>query len=95
MSIFKRDRQTKLERERDAVLDTMNGMDPSTEEYSAMAKNLVQIMDALSKDKERKIDWTPIISGGVALLQIVIILKYEELNVISTKAFSFVGRGRV
>lgn len=95
MSIFKRDKRTKLEKEIDSVLEAMSSLDPCTNEYTTMANNLVRLKEAQAKEAVSHFDWTPVISGGIALVQILAVLNYEKLDVISSKAFGFVGRGRV
>lgn len=95
MSIFKRDKRTKLEKEMDSVLEEMSRLKPCTDEYTTMASNFARLKEAQAKEAVQHFDWTPIISGGIALVQIIAVLNYEKLDVISTKAFGFVGRGRV
>lgn len=96
MKIFtKRDKRTNLEKEIDTVLECMWDVEPDSEEYTAMANNLVKLLDAQSKQKSRGInkDTVAIIVGN--LLGIGLILGYEKLNVITSKAVGFVIKGRV
>ena len=95
ISMSKMDKRSNLEKEIDNVLGRMSELDPDSKEYSAMASNLERLFSAKSKEKDRKIspDTLAVIAGN--LLGIGLILTYEKLNVITTKALGFVIKGRV
>ena len=44
--------------------------------------------------KQRQIPWKEIVVGLFGIVQIILILKHEELNVITSKALNFVNKGR-
>ena len=95
ISMNKKDKRSNLEKEIDNVLGHMSELDPDSKEYSAMASNLERLFSAKSKEKDRKIspDTLAVIAGN--LLGIGLILTYEKVNVIATKALGFVIKGRV
>jgi hypothetical protein len=115
-----KDNRTKLDMEIDNVLEIMQKERPETNEYSTMASNLEKLYKAKTNDNskldkyskmtenlerlykakvnlktESQIPWKEIVIGVFGLAQILVILKHEELNVITSKAFGHVMRGRV
>jgi len=93
--IFKQKKTDSLTKEMESILTKMKQLEPNTEEYTAMAKNLATLYDAQSKVKDRKISWDTIATVTGSLLGIIIIVAYEDVNVITSKAMGFVLKGRV
>lgn len=91
----KKDKRTNLEKEIDEVLFYMSGLSPESQEYSNIINNLEKLYKAKNEELNRKIkpDTIAIIAGN--LLGILLILGYEKTNIITTKALSFVLKGRV
>lgn len=93
-SIFKKEK-TMLEKEIEAVLLEMKDMYVGSEEYE-IALNHLSTLHEINKSKEKKWNVSPdtmaIVVGN--LLGIILILKHEELNVITSKAMNFVIKGR-
>lgn len=76
-----------------SILTTMNGLDEATEEYAAASDQLVKLMKL---KKELNPSWRPspdaLIGVAGSLVSILLILKYEKLDIITSKALSFVGK---
>lgn len=93
-SIFKKEK-TMLEKEIEAVLLEMKDMYVGSEEYE-IALNHLSTLHEINKSKEKKWNVSPdtmaIVVGN--LLGIILILKHEEMNVITSKAMNFVIKGR-
>lgn len=91
----KRDKRTNLEKEIDTLLDRMNKMDPTSDDYAKLVKHLDILAQAKAKEKSTCVspDTIAIIVGN--LVGILLIIGYEKANVISSKALGFVLRGRV
>lgn len=72
----------------------MQTVDPNTEAYTKMAKNLGKLYKLRALDKEDKYRPSPDTLALVLanLLGIVIIVGYEQKNVIASKALSFVQK---
>jgi len=87
---------------------TMKDLDPESKEYisankrldrvlndySTMTSSLEKLTNSQSKGKDNTIKWDTIIYVGGQLLSIVLIIGYEQVGVIATKALGFVVRGR-
>jgi hypothetical protein len=79
----------------DSIIEEMLKLEPNSDEYTAMAKNLETISKAKSYEKEKGIKLDTIVFGIVNLLGIVMILKHEKIDIIATKALGFVLKWRV
>jgi len=104
MSIIKQKKtQTNtLEQSIKSVSDAMLNFTPDSKEYTEMAKNLKTLCEAQkalceaqSKENDHKIKLDTVITVAGSLLGIVIIVGYEHLHVVVSKALGFVVKGRV
>lgn len=88
---------TDLEKEIANLLATMKNMDPASDEYSTVAKNLKVLCEAQSlvKDEKRHISSDTLFTGGVILLQTCLIVFAEEWRPITSRAMSVITRVRV
>ena len=95
MKLTKRDKRTNLEKAIDSLLEEMKKVEPDSVEYTTMATNLNKLYEAQSKKKEHVVspDTVAIVVGNI--IGIVLILQYEKINVVASKALGFVLRGRV
>ena len=80
------------ETEKERVYRHMKTLDPASKEY----KELLGVYEKLCEiERSGKVSKDTLATIGANLLGIGLILKHEELNVISTKALNFVIRGRL
>ncbi len=88
-------KRSKLENVIDSILDDMSKLKADSNEYSDMANNLEKLLKAKSYEKQKGIspDTIAIVAGN--LIGIVLILKHEKIDIITSKALGFVLRGRV
>lgn len=91
----KRDKRSTLEKEIDGVIEIMSKETPCTEEYTAMANNLKRLYEAKGVEPKRRVSPDTLMLVACNLLGIVLILTYEKANIITSKALSFVFKGRV
>ena len=71
------------------VLKALEGLDPSSDEYTTAVENLRALYDAQSKKPAVHIEWSQVLTAGVYLLGLGLTLWHEQLNVITTKTFSW------
>ena len=92
-NIFKKEK-TMLEKEIDAILKEMDTMYMTDDEYLVTLERLERLYKL--NENKRFIGVSPDTLAVVAgnLLGIILILKHEELNVITSKAMNFVIKGR-
>lgn len=85
-------RKTPFEKEVDRILGLMSEMDPSHEDYAKAAESLKTVCEARAKKPAFPIDPEVIIGAAVNLIGIVLILQHERLNVVTSRAISFVRK---
>lgn len=88
-------KKNKLDEAIDDLLDQMKTVGGSSMEYGAMVKNLAILQAAKTKVAERRIKWDTILLVAGNLGGIALILFKEEADIITSKALSFVLKGRV
>lgn len=94
MGIFKKKKNVKDEII--LVLEKMNGVDPDSDEYTRMAKNLETLCSANEKSSKNRMSLIgPIVAGVFSLAGIILIVCNEETRVISSKALGLVIKGRI
>lgn len=88
-------KKSDIQKEIDWIIDQMKGMAVGSEEYRAALDNLEQMYKVKQIEKTNGVskDTVAIVAGN--LLGILLILNYEKLDVVSTKALGFVIKGRV
>ena len=91
----KRDKRTNLEKEIDSVLKEMSRLKKDSEEYADMLDNLKVLYEAKGVEPIRgvSVDTIAIVCGN--LVGIILILTFEKIDIITSKALGFVLRGRV
>jgi len=64
-------------------------------------ENYTKLLEALEKlrktvdEKKAEFPWEAVVVGVLGIVQIVVIMNHEQLNVIATKAFGLILKGRV
>jgi len=95
LKLTKKDRRSKLEKEIDLILDEMRGIEATTSEYLIRLDNLERLHKMNNENKNRKVKPDTIAIVMTNLIGIGMILGYERVNIITSKALGFVLRGRV
>lgn len=85
-----------LEAEIDSILSEMAGLHKSDEDYAKMADNLEKVCKAKSYEQRLKPDGNAVVNAICPVIgslgAIVLILNYEKLDVVATKALQFVKK---
>ncbi len=76
---------------RSSLLDT----DPTTEEFSVGVNNLKVIEGLKPKPFKERIDFNSLTSAVASLAGIGMILNYEKLGIVTSKAIGFVSKIRL
>lgn len=86
--------KTALEKTIERLHDDMQTFDPYTEQYAKMAENLGKLYKLREHDQVRR--WRPspdvVLTVAANLIGIGMIIKHEDVNVISSKALGFVKK---
>ena len=92
---FKNKIATLLDEEIERVILEMSVMSPESKEYGMASSNLEKLYSAKEKLAKFKLSPDTILVVVGSLLEVGLILNYEKLGFISTKAMQFVLKGRV
>lgn len=92
---FTKSNKTKLEVEIDRLETHLSNVDILDDDYELTIDRLKSLYELTDKKDKFKVspDTLAVVAGN--LLGIAIILKHEELNIVTTKALGFVMKGRV
>lgn len=77
-----------------SVLEEMAAVKASDDKYETMVKNLETLCRAKSHARETKLDPNTILAVGANVVGIAMILSFEKVNVLGSKALGFVFRGK-
>ena len=92
----KKDKRSSIDKEIDNVIEVMSILNADSPEYTKMAANLAVLMEGRSYNKgNNKVSKDVIVTGIFSIVGILIIVGYEQANVIGSKAMGFVIKGRV
>ena len=76
----------------DRILALMSKMDPSHDNYKLAAESLKTLCEARAKKPAFPIEPEALIAAASSLLGIVLILQYERLHVVTTRAVGFIRK---
>lgn len=93
MKLFTK-KESAVEEQIERLKASMDLADPASEEYKEMAATMETLYNAKNKDETGKKHMSPdvVVAGVFSLAQIGIVLAYEHLHPIVSKAFSNVWR---
>lgn len=88
-------KQSKLDDPIDEVLDEMKEFGADTPEYRELLSQLERLMELQTKETwTRRIDPTQVAAVTANLVGIAMILNFERLNVVTSKAFGMLLRSK-
>lgn len=90
----KKDKRSAEERKIDELIEQLACQAKTPEEIDKVQK-LMKNREEIKNSKKSKIDPNIVISGIVGLVQVGAIIKAEDLRVLTSKAMSFVHKGRL
>lgn len=90
-------KQTVLENEIDRLEEVLQDYDSDSKEYSKVLKHLERLHALNDKNKTFKftVSGDTLVLGTVNVLGILLVLHYEKLDVVSSKAFSLISKLRI
>jgi len=78
-----------LQNEIDRVLEVLKSSSPSSKEYRQAAENLVTLIETKEKSK---VSADTMVLAATNILGILLVLNFENLGVITSKAFGLIRR---
>jgi hypothetical protein len=81
----------------DIILERMKYVDPESEEFAGLVARLDKLhaMKTSEKNNRRTVSPDAILTAGASILGILLIIGYERVNVITTKALGFVSKPKL
>ena len=92
---MKRIKKKTIDSEVDHVVECLSGMDVDSDKYRSAVQNLEILCNARSCKTNRSISFETLIMAGTNLLGIIMILDYEQLHVVASKAVGLILKGRI
>ena len=88
--MFQKKKPTRLDHEVERALKELNGQKPGTDEYS----NILAHLEKLHKMQETpdRVSYDTMVATAANLVGIALIIRHEHVNVITSKAMSFVPK---
>lgn len=77
------------------VLSEMSLMEVHSEEYTKAVANLDVLCQARSQKTNSWLSADLVVPAVVNILGIVLVLNYEQMHVVTSKAIGFIARGKV
>lgn len=85
----------KLEKEIDRVTSSLTDEQIGSEDYDKRVSALTKLWKIKAEGKPDRISKDTMLIAGVNLLSILLILRHEHLNVITSKAMQMVPKARI
>lgn len=95
MNIITGKKKSQLDLEIESAFDELSELSKDSKEYEKIVKNLELLYKAKSLDRQGGISKDTFLIVGGNLLGIILILTYERTEIITSKAISFILKGRV
>lgn len=94
MSIFRKKRSL-LDQQIDDVTEVLKTLDPTKANYEFVSKSLKSLYDLKALERGNRINWNTVFVAGCSIGEVLLILNYEKLGVIASKAMGRIMKGRV
>jgi type I restriction-modification system DNA methylase subunit len=96
MNYQKKDRRSNLDKEIDSILKKMEETDKLSDEYKKLLAHLDVLYQARGKNYEprKRISPDTMLLVAANLLGIILILNFEKLDSVTSKAIGFIVKGR-
>lgn len=87
---FKKGEPSDLEKEIARLLEVMEGLEPTEENYATVADQLVKLYKLKEVDSKKRVSPDAWAAAATNLAGILLILNFEHAHVMTSKAVSFV-----
>ena len=83
-----------LDLEIERLVNQLGNTNPVDKDYKTISDNLKALCEAREKKNDRVISAETLVSVGANLIGLLVILNFEKTGVITSKALSFLWRGK-
>jgi len=84
--------RTQFDTEIDRVIEIMSKMNPALKEYKDVAEAVKLLSEARSKKNAFPLDPDVLVSAGLNLIGVILILQYENLHVVTSRAMNYLKK---
>ena len=79
-----------MNEERKRIIEMLKQVKPGTDEYN----NLLNSLEQLDRITSKRFDSTnpAVLSAAVSLIQVILVLNYERLGIVTSRAMSFIKK---
>lgn len=89
---FKKTELSSLEREIERLFELLSNTDPSDPRYAKISDEVKKLYPLKETDSKRRLSPDVMVSAATNLAGILLVLQYEHVHVMTSKAFSLVGK---
>lgn len=84
--------KSKLQKEIDLAFEELRNHDMTSEKYATVLDRVAKMQKLQAETARKPLSPDTMVSAGANLLGIMLIIRHENLNVITSKALNFVGK---
>lgn len=84
-----------IDEEIERLANQLRNMSPVEEDYIKVADNLKVLCEAREKKNSRDISNEALLAAAINIVGILIVLNFERTDVITSKAFGWISRGKL
>lgn len=83
---------TKLEKARDDALTVLDSLDPIDPDYTKTMTHIETLSNLIAAERRELVSPNTVIMALANIGGILAIVKYEQVNIVTSKAIAFVGK---
>ena len=87
-------KKTKVDEAIDVLFEHLAGADPESDKYGKIVENISRLQK-LKEGSKKTVSPDMLVAVGCNLLGLVLVMDYERLNVIASKAYGMIWKVRV
>jgi hypothetical protein len=98
MKFARKDKRSNIQKEIDSVFETLEYLEPNSDSYTTIVKNVKTLYEAKALEKEEKkfkVSPDTIVVGVLSLVEVILMLNYEKAGTITSKVLSRIPKWRV
>lgn len=89
---FGKNKEVELDNLIDALMQRMADEDESSEEYAELLARVERLHKLKTKSRERRVSPDTLAIGAFGIIQVLVIIAYEQKHVMTSKAIPFVQK---
>ena len=83
-----------LDKEIERLTNQLSNMSPVDQDYKPIVENIKTLCEAREKKNDRVLSKEVLFTAGVNILTVLLVLNFEKTGIVTSKAFSFLTKGK-